>query len=158
MVFLTELIQMYLQCCTVQKTWRRMVKSISTYSVAQNTRKTKRARAFLIFYSYSPTSYTFRVYKAAPLHQMLLFSKATSLFCLCLSSSHHQELRMSSSSVRSCNCTAFPRRLHMSFQTSLTNLSPLLQLWNIIRKIVVSNYYATWNTWRHFAWHTLLSE
>lgn len=153
--FLTELLQMYLQCCTAQKTGQRMGKSSSTYSVPQNTGKTW---TFFIFYSYSPTGYIYRLYKAAPLHQMLLFSKVNSLFCPCLSSLRHQELRMSSSSVRSCNCTTFPGKMHMSFRILFTKLSPVLQLWNIIRKRVASTYYLTWNTWGDFAWCTQLSE
>lgn len=93
LVFLTELTQMYLQCCTVQNKGQRTGQSISTHSVPQNTGKAKWAWTFCIFYPYSPTGCTFGAYKAAPLHQMLLLSKATSLFCPWSSSLHHQETK-----------------------------------------------------------------
>lgn len=129
---------MYLQCYTVQNTGQRMGQYISAHSVSQNTGKTKWAWTLCILYPYSPTGYTFGEYKAAPLHQVLPFSKGTSQFCPCSSSLQARKPRMSSSSVRSCNCTTFPGRLHTSFQTVPTKLSPVLQLWNVITTRVAS--------------------
>lgn len=148
---------MYLQCCTVQNKRQRIGQSVSAHSVPQNTGKTQRASTFYIVYPYSPRSYTSRAYKSAPPHQMLLLSKATSLFCLCSRSLHHPEVKDELNSVRSCNCTTFPRRLLMSFQTLPTKLSPVLQLGNIITR-VASTYYLTWNTWKDFAQHSWLSD